>query len=195
MSAAVVDSRYPRRMKLLLGFGIVIGVAIVDFVLAARWSDFYFTVGLPIFWRRIERPGGIADLSLEELGKRSATVAGTPLLFRLLTPDLIAFREKLFGGSMHYTPIMHGVIRHQREEGVVEVAGFVNWFVIVAMIVLIVMLRRDVIAMLPYFFAAFGVVYFIQAVRFNRVAKAVGAVNGGATPASRLRREIGTPEP
>src|SRR5688572_20487277 len=102
--------------SIAVGLIVVIAIAIVEIVLSARWNVFYFTVGLPIFVRRIDRIVGIEDVPLEELQKSTATAAGTPLLFRRLAPDVIAFRERAFGGHIHYTPIMHGVIRRRAEE-------------------------------------------------------------------------------
>ncbi|MFL6244385.1 MAG: hypothetical protein ACJ74H_00045 [Thermoanaerobaculia bacterium] len=70
------------------------------------------------------------DLVREALQKSCATVAATPIEFRRLQSGAIAFREKAFGGNIHYFPIMHGVIRHRREESSVVVLGLVKWRVV-----------------------------------------------------------------
>lgn len=148
-------------------------VAIAEIVVSARWTRGYFTFGLPIFIRRIERPLGLADVSLEALQKSAATVAATPLLFRRLDANLIAFREKAFGGSLHYFPLMRGAIRHRDGEPSVRVVGLMNWTFVALLLVCVAWARTDFGIMAPYLALAFGVLYLIQAVRYNRVAKAL----------------------
>lgn len=155
---------------LLVTFGAIGVVAALDFLLAARWNNLYFRFGLPIFVRRIERPQGILDLSLTELESSSATAAAAPLSFHRLSPTTVAFREKVFGGIMHYVPIMHGVIRYDPAEGVVRVIGILKWFVLVFVISLVALLGRRFTEIMPVMLAVLGIVYFIQAIRYNRVA-------------------------
>lgn len=155
------------------GLGIVGAVAIGEMVLSARWNRSYFTFGIPIFARRIERTAGLDRVPLAKLEKSAATVAGTPLVFRPLGQNLIAFREKAFGGVLHYTPVMRGAIKSRPEESFVTVVGLVNWSVITLAVVLVALLRRSVVIVAPYFLAAFSILYFIQAVRFFRVAAAL----------------------
>jgi hypothetical protein len=153
----------------MLGFGIVLGLFVVEFALAMRWSRSYFLVGLPIFWRRVDRR--LADVDLETLQNSCATFAGTPIVFQRLGADVIAFREKPFGGSMHYFPIMRGVIRHRREEPSVLIAGLVKWWVIALVAVFAWFMRRDFLDVVPYLGGALAVLYLIQSVRFARIAK------------------------
>ena len=63
-------------------FGLLILTALVDMVLTARWNRTYFTAGLPIFVGRVPRPGGIADVSLEELADKTKTALGAAMLSR-----------------------------------------------------------------------------------------------------------------
>ena len=65
-----------REMNMVpIGFGIVLVITMVEIVLSARCNRSYFTVGLPIFWRRIDRIVGLEGLSLDDLQKSAATVA------------------------------------------------------------------------------------------------------------------------
>jgi hypothetical protein len=152
----------------IVGVSVVVAVAIADIVLSSKWNELYFTVGLPVFKRRVERRDGLAGVSLDELSRSSTTAAAAPLAFRQLQPNVIGFRERVIS---QYVPIMHGVIRHDPAEGSVSVAGLVNWFVVAALVVLAVTLRRGIVVVAPYILGALGILYFIQAVRFNRVAK------------------------
>lgn len=154
------------------GMSIVAAVAVLEIILSWKWHSLYFRFGLPIFWRRIERTESMENVSLEELEKSAHTVAGTPLLFRRIDAETIAFREKAFGGSIHYVPIMHGLIRRNAGEPFVTLTGLANWWAVALLAtMLIVIRRRDYDEILPYFTFAYGVLYLISAVRYNRVAK------------------------
>lgn len=150
-----------------IGLAIAGLVIVIEIILNWKWNAPYFRVGIPIFMRRIERTGGVANIDLDPLEQSTKTAAGAPLVFRRLGPDLIAFRERAFGG---YIPMMRGVIRSNAEEPSIVVAGLIHWSVVVVAIVLVIFLRRGVLNIAPYFLGLLGVLYFIQAVRFNRVA-------------------------
>lgn len=154
---------------------IAVGVLmIVELILSVRWNAFYFNVGVPIFWRRIDRPSGLADVDLEQLPKRSTSAAGPQFKFHRLGPELIAFREESFGGGgLNYTPIMRGVIRHRREESSVVVLGLMKWWAIALVALFVGFLGKRSMDIAPYIAAVFGILYLIQSVRFSRVAKAL----------------------
>jgi hypothetical protein len=157
----------------MIALAIVAVVLVAEVILAVKWNRFYLTFGLPIFVKRVDRLAGLEDVSIEYLQKRTATAAGTPLIFRRLDPNLIAFREGGLGGFFHYAPLMRGLIRRNQGESSVSVIGFVNWFVVIGTIVLVVLLRRNVVVIAPAYLAAFAILYFIQGVRFWRLAKAL----------------------
>ncbi|HEV7570224.1 MAG TPA: hypothetical protein VGQ21_01890 [Thermoanaerobaculia bacterium] len=155
---------------LFLALGIVGASVILEMIVSWRWTPSYFRFGIPIFIRRIERAGGVAAVSIEPLEKSSRTATGPPFAFRQLGPDLIGFRERGFNG---YVPLMRGVIMSRLEEPFVVVAGLVNWSAIVVAIVLIAFLQRGVADVAPYLLGALAILYFIQGVRFYRVASAL----------------------
>jgi len=155
---------------------IVAAIAIAEMFLSAKWNRFYFTIGLPIFISRVERRTSLDDVPLEHLQKGSATAAGAPLVFERLDSDTIAFRERALGGLIHYTPLMHGVIRRDPASSSATVMGLMNWFILALMIMLAAMLRRDIINVLPVMIAVLAVLYLIQGIRFWRVARALRAV-------------------
>jgi hypothetical protein len=165
-------SRYHFRIPMMIaGIAVVLIVAIAEIVMAAKWTPSYWTVGLPIFARRVERPNGLADLSLDELSCGSKTMAASAFVFRQVDPQTIAFREE----GLQYVPLMRGVIRHEVGEPSVVVFGLVNWFVVALVVVLVVGLRRNVVVVLPALALGLGVLYFIQGVRFWRVASQLAA--------------------
>lgn len=155
-------------MTFIIGVAVVVAVAMVDLALAWRWSPGYFTFGIPVFRRRIEIRGSLVNAPLEEVEAKSRTAAAAPLAFRRMAPDVVAFRER---GVSQYIPIMRGVIRQDSAEATATVTGLLNWFVVAAAIVLVVELGKHVGIVAGYFFAVLGILYFLQAVRYNRVAK------------------------
>lgn len=161
-------------VSILIALGTILAAGLADVVLSMRWSRAYFTAGIPIFVRRVQLPGGISDLPLPELEAAAVTAAGPPLLFRRLDAETIAFRERVFGGMLHYIPIMHGVIRHDVAEGVARVTGLLNWFAIAFIAGFAALLGRAIVELLPVMVGVFCIIYFIQAVRYNRVAKKLG---------------------
>jgi hypothetical protein len=157
----------------LAGLAIVAAVVIVEIILSAKWNPSYFTFGIPIFVRRVERSTRLDNVPLEKLTKSAATMAAAPLLFERLGPNTIAFREKAFAGSMHYSPIMRGLIKSSVEEAAVTVVGLVNWSVLAVLIYFIAVLGWHFRELAPVVIGVFAILYFIQAVRFSRVARAL----------------------
>jgi hypothetical protein len=158
---------------MVLGLVLMAALIVAEVVLSMTWNRFYFTKGIPIFWRRIESTEKLETLSLEALQKASATAAGAPFAFRPLTSNAIAFRERPLGGMMHYMPLMRGLIRHNPEEPFISVLGLVNWSFLGLVIFLLAMLGRKVGIIALYLVGVLAVLYFIQAIRFGRIAKAV----------------------
>jgi hypothetical protein len=167
---------------MVVGFGVVVAITIVEIVLSVRWNLFYFTVGLPIFVRRIDRVVAVAELSLEELQQSTASMAGTPILFRRLGPDAIGFREKGLGigGFFHYTPIMHGLIRRRAEEASVVVLGFANWSIVALSLFTVLVTGKDFLVVAPYLLGVVGIIYLIQSVRYSRIVKVLRREQKGA---------------
>ncbi len=166
--------------SLAVGFGVVAAILFVEIVLSAKWNLFYFTRGLPIFIRRVDRVVTLEEVSLDDLQKSTATVAGTPILFRRLSPEAIAFREKGLGGSIHYMPIMHGLIRRRPEEASIVVLGMANWYIVALIVLFAVLMGSDFLDVAPYLLGAVAVVYLIQSVRYSRIAKVLRGTQAAA---------------
>lgn len=100
-------------------------VAIIEIWLSSVWSPFYFGWGLPIFRTRL-RQGDLGRLSSRWLTQQHLHSHLLPFRFSRLNPKTIAFREGL--GLLHYTPILHGVIRAGRgRRGGAMIVGYLNW--------------------------------------------------------------------
>ena len=158
-------------------FIILFFVAIAELILSGRWVPFYFRTGIPLFWRSfpfLEQP----TISPDTLSEKFHSGFADPLLFRVITPSEIAFRERFFSLRLFsYTPVMHGLIRIDQLQHKVTVTGYANWFVIAlaaAFIVLHYSFSQLEIHYLPVsliIFLFLGILYVIQAVRFNNVFK------------------------
>jgi len=154
-------------------------VAVVELALSGTWNQFYFSTGLPLFRAEVSlprtqgEPPGAERLQGALQSKWLAT-----LLFRKVSPDTMAFREKAIGEyfRLSYTPIMHGLVRFNRSGASFSVTGYANWTGL-ALIVYVLSLSIAYGKTWWSFFALFGVVggvcYAIQARRFRGVANAV----------------------
>ena len=172
-----VGRRYHRAVKNwdLLLLLVVPLVAYVELELATRWNRTYFTVGLPLFVRRVERPGGLAHLDLVALHERTRSVARAQIIYQRLDAQTVALLELLRGGRPYYGMLMRGVIRNEPGEPHVRVVGLLNAFPIALVACFGTLLGRAAGQTLLIFAAAYAIVYAIQAVRFSRVAKALVA--------------------
>lgn len=162
------------------GFIVMVVIAVVEMILSARWNATYFTTGLPIFVRRVESMTRVEELSVEALEQGSKSFAGPSILFHQLTPDAIAFREKYSGGFFHYTPVMRGLIRRRESDATISVIGFVNWWLLALLILLVWIFKGDLRESI-FMAAMMGAVYLVQFVRYGRVAKAI-ARSASLTP-------------
>lgn len=108
-------------------------VLLVELVLSARWSPFYFTAGVPIYQRIVMVQSGIermptaaeVEAALPESG-RSA-----PMLVRRIDKNSFAFREKLFHFGIGYSPVMHGCKTCHPDTGLIKARGYMNWYIVI----------------------------------------------------------------
>jgi hypothetical protein len=164
-------------------FGGFIAIAVVELLLSVKWNRGYMTTGIPIFIRRVDRPEGLEDVSLEALQKSTATFAGTPILFQRVDPNRIVFREQSAGGSIHYFALMRGMIRRRDGEPSVVILGFLKYWAIALVAGFAIIGGRHWFAGMPYILGAFAVLYFIQFVRYGRIAKALRSASSATPPA------------
>lgn len=169
---------------LIIGLVLIAAIIVAEMVLSIKWNRTYYTVGLPIFLKRVETTRSLDDLSFEELQKCTATAAGAPLVFQRVAPDAIAFRDRPLAGFLHYAPLMRGVIRRREGEAAIVVAGLVNWSFLAFILVFGLLLGRHVVDVLPMFLLAFAVLYLIQGVRYWRLSRGIAAGQAQGATAS-----------
>jgi len=159
-----------------------VGILILEAVLAGTWNRFYFTFGLPLFIKRIPvnlfsfPPLDYARLQAEF----SANWVNKSLVFKELDVDKIAFREKLlemrWGRSS--SEVMHGLLVLDQNSQHVAVIGYANWWLLgltALALALLLSLGSNGLLFAGFYLILIGVVYFLQARRFSKVAQAVAA--------------------
>jgi len=159
----------------------VIAVALVESIVSGFWAPFYFRWGIPLYRRTIpyvssRRP----ELDAEALTGKFARRAVVSLVFQSLRPGYIAFRERIIQVTLiHYTPIMHGLIRLDDRDAAVTVVGHANiWPLCFAAVWVSFCFTEGMIAPARVLFLgilplALGFCYAIQASRFSGVCREI----------------------
>lgn len=115
---------------------IILALAIVEELLASRWTPFYFRYGLPIFARRYEVTGTYT------LAATIQTVASTqsersPVHYRLLNEHECLFREQPTSRRSRKSWSTHGRITYHALESELHVQGYLDWSLVVFVLTLL----------------------------------------------------------
>lgn len=164
-------------LKILLGAMIVVGIA--ETALKASWNRLYFTLGLPIFIRRV--PVSVFRISPVDTASLEAEFASSftsrALLFKELETNLYAFREKMMEFRFlktENTEVMHGVLIFDLNQQQVIVKGYLNWVIVVLVLGFIgfAVLSGSVgWLMIIFLVVIVGIGYAAQAGRYGKVAQ------------------------
>ena len=169
-------------------FGLLMVSLLADTFCAFTWNKTYFTSGLTIFVKCIpvnRWHTNIPHPSLFETMFHSEWVPS--FTFKELDGSSYAFREKIIQFRLiRYTPVMHGLLTFDSDNGQVIVKGFANWYALSFSFVWIAMLVSFAISMWSYASTTFsilivlgaivalvlvmGILYLIQSSRFSKVA-------------------------
>ena len=153
----------------------LIGLAILEPILAAIWIRPYFVLGLPIFVTEVEVEDAPQQtptpIQVERHVREDSYV---PFVFHKGAETSLLFREKLidFSGRFSYTPVMHGRIVFDHQRRAVIVTGMARWS---ALFFLGAAAYLAPAAPFMRFFALFALllfvpIYAVQAWRFKKVA-------------------------
>ena len=158
-------------MELLLP--VVFVLALVEWGASGFWWPAYFRSGLLVYRKTVLLPFHL-ELSAEELTTRFEKGVLPPLLFRRISGDELAFRESyLCFRLLHYTPLMHGLIRYRH--GRLEILGLANWFPLAFFTFFVALafgvggFSRFRIMFLIAPVVVYALLYFVQVVRFTKV--------------------------
>lgn len=147
--------------------------------LAAAWNRLYFTVGLPLFIRRIPvKAFRLAPLDTSKLEEEfKSTFTDRALVFKEVDDHQYAFREKLFEFTWfrpRNSQIMHGILIFDHTRQQVIVRGFANLWALAGLVVLALLsmtMQNLSWVVLIIGLVVIGVAYYLQARRFERVAQ------------------------
>lgn len=151
----------------------VIAVVVAELFLSSTWNRSYFRNGIPIFRRSYDAiPGRLQIPSVAELEAALKSRYSHSIVFRQLDSREYAFREKAFEFTLfHATPVMHGLLRWDSDSGKVSVVGYANWFMLGFTLLWFSMMTPRFSFFMVFFILAVGLLYFIQAKRFDKVGK------------------------
>ena len=147
-------------------------LAIFEILLSAAWNRWYFTWGIPLFRRKYGGdPVRQAVPTAEQLEYRMKGGLSHSIVFRELSATEYAFREKWLefklAGS---TPVLRGLMCWDVMSGEVIVTGYLNWYNLLFIALFMGLIGLNVFAWL-FLMGLFGLLYVIQAQRFDVVGK------------------------
>jgi len=141
-----------------------------EILVSWTWMGFYFRYGLPVYRRKV-RINKFGPKFAEELERMHHSNVSLPLLFRAISRREIAFREKAYGIYwLRYAPVIRGLIHVSKDSKEIYITGLLNWYVILLIVFLPLMLALDEVW--PYYLvilAAVSIIYAIQRYRFGEV--------------------------
>jgi len=159
-------------------FGLVILVGVAETLLSLVWNRLYFSIGIPIFRRKVDvsSPGPRVPAT-DRLEAALTKSAFPPLAFHSWAPDHYGFREKGWRGGLRlgYTPIMRGRLTFQPTAARVEVVGLLNWFTLFFVAFAFFAVPRDGSRFLWFLAGLLGLIYLMQSRRYGQVARTAAA--------------------
>jgi hypothetical protein len=152
--------------------------------LSWRWQPAYFRSGVVVFSRRIFFANALPSLPHPaQLEAPVHSALTRSFVFHAISPTEVAFREKLFEIRLFsYSPLMHGVIEARPLERSVLVRGRLNWFSLLFFGAFTLFVPWHELGLFVLLLPViFGVLYFVQAVRYHRVASVLAQSLASAT--------------
>ena len=145
-------------------------ICIIEYLLSGTWQPLYFRVGIPVFKKSILIKNKI-NLHLDELNEEFNGKYASPIVFREIKDNVVAFREALFTFRLlSYTPVMHGLIRSTRTK--IEVVGYANWYALSFWLLTAYFSFQifdfEIIFML-FVTVMLGSIYYVQYRRYKRI--------------------------
>lgn len=161
-------------------FGLIGVVAVAEIFFSARWWRPYFTAGIPVYRHtlRVAAGAGQVPSAAEVESALPDSGWGAPIHVRLIADNRFAFRESMLHFNIGYTPVMHGVLRCDRQTGEIEVRGFANLSAVLFagffLLAPFVLSLEPVDYVFPLFLVGlFMWIYRIQSKRFRQVGEVV----------------------
>lgn len=136
------------------------------------WSASYWSAGIILFRRRCKAPDPQPTLPRPESLQLHFTEADWPQLdFWHIGTDRYAFAEDNSNTKHAYTQVMHGYVAFHRDEGMVEVVGLLNYYVLLFGLGVVALAASRVEATIVTGLLLFAF-YLIQSMRYDQVLSA-----------------------
>lgn len=157
----------------------------IEAVVSARWKDFYFKLGLPLFSRAMSFNKFGFDLAsiVQELNNEFKGSVITPsIYFKDIDEDTIAVREKMLRFSLFsYIPVMHGRVSFNQHFSEIRVTGLANWFPLVFIFFWYTTLLYDLSFERDYLFLLapvfiFGLIYLVQRNKYIKLCEFIAEI-------------------
>lgn len=164
-------------------FVAVLAVALLEVLAQAAWVPLYFRLGIPVYRRRMVCTGEPRMAALEgPLEEAFKGGLGPPIAFRALSPDELAFRERMLAFRLlSYTPVMHGQARVDPVDRTVTVSGYLNWYPLAFLVFWYSFFAlepgpppEDWVFWYGFPLLIVGFIYLLQRVIYARVARRIG---------------------
>jgi len=154
----------------------VLIILLVEVRLSSKWSYFYFSRGIQLYYKEVNSRSIVKDLD-DFIGILNASFKGTgyspSIKFTKIDNQTIGFREKMFEFSLFiYTPLMHGNILIDNTK--IKIKGLANWYPIAFTCLWYSSILPTFRCEIDFMFLVvpiiiFGVIYFIQLKKYNKV--------------------------
>jgi len=169
-------------------FGLLIVSLLIDTFCVLTWNKTYFTSGLMVFIKRIPVSRWHTNIPAPSLFETKFQSNVTySLTFKEIDKLSYGFREKAVQFRwVRYSPVMHGLLTFDTDNGQVTVKGFANWYVLgfslmwlgltVAFSIgswskgSLAFTLPIVLVAIAFFSLVMGILYWIQFARFSNVA-------------------------
>lgn len=166
----------------------------IEIIVSSCWVPVYFKTGIPLFTKSFQFTKG-PSLSADDFSKTFNRTIVPPVIFRKFSNSEIGFREKAFCfRPIIYAPVMRGLIRIDNIQRKTTITGYVNWFYVCLVAILIITSffdpwkPADLVISLVFLLPVLGIHYLIQFVLFRKVFKHLK--KGQYTTALKVEDEI-----
>jgi hypothetical protein len=156
-------------------FAIIFGSNIIELIIAGYWWPEYYRNGIRIYYKKSQflgtAPNNLDENVLSEAFKKKRAHS---LIFKTIGDNEFAFREKIiqFIALSPAVRFMHGNIKIDYKAKTFELTGFLDWWVCVLIMILVVTLINKLEFLLPIILTAY-VIYLFETSEYNQVARFV----------------------
>lgn len=153
----------------------IIGTNFLELLVASLWWPIYFRKGIKIYYKKNSFVGTaqsrLCESVLSEAFKKKRAHS---LVFKSIAENEFAFREKIvqFIALSPAVRFMHGNVKIDYRARSFELTGYIDWWVFLLVVILIVSLIGKLQFLLPILSAIY-IVYLFEKSEYDQVARFV----------------------